>query len=106
MSLLATLNLTADGTVSVKCKNHDLGLPHTYTAIATGSFGGGTLTAQLSPNGLTFVDLQEGGVPVTFTAGFAKNFNVNSTENEPVFLGFDLTGSAAPSIEIKIYDIR
>lgn len=105
MALIATRTLTANGTVSVKCKNSRNGNEATYTAIAFGNFGGGTITPQVSANaGVTFVNKIDNGASIAFTEGFGEEFKINSDENDPVFLGFTLTDSTTPSITIKIYD--
>jgi len=106
MSLIATLTLAANGTVSVKCKNNRNGIEPSYMAIVYGTFGSGTITAKVSADNVTFVDLINNGSDVSSTAGFAEKFFINSDELNPVYLGFTLTGATAPSITIKVYDSK
>jgi len=106
MALISTLTLTDNGTVSMKCKNGRTGVEPSYMAIVYGTFGGGTITAKVSADNSTFVDLINNGSDVTSTAGFAEKFFINSDENSPVYLGFTLAGATAPSITIKIYDSK
>ncbi len=107
MALKATLTLTDNGTVSMKCKNGRTGVEPSYMSVAYGSFGGGTLKAQVSADGgTTFVDLINNGDVVSGTSGFAEKFFINSDETNPAILGFTLSGATAPSITIKIYDSK
>jgi hypothetical protein len=104
MALISTLTLTDNGTVSMKCKNNRVGASSTYTVIIYGTFGGGTITTKVSADGVTYVNMIDDGSTVTFTSGAGENFQINSDENQPVYLGFTLAGATAPSITIKIYD--
>lgn len=105
MALITTLTLEADGTVSIPCKNSRNGKASTYTVIAYGDFGGGTVTAQVSADaGVTYVDKINSGESVTFTEGFGEEFRINSDESAPVLLGFTLAGATAPTITFKVFD--
>ena len=107
MALIATLSLTNNGTVSIPCKNSRNGKEASYTMIAYGTFGGGTLKAQVSAdNGVTYVDLINNNDTVASTSGFAEDFYINSDPRNPVLLGFNLAGATAPSITIRIYDTK
>lgn len=104
MALINTLTLTNNGTVSMKCKNNRVGVPNTYTCIVYGTFGSGTVTVKVSADGSTYVNMIDDGSTVTFTEGAGENFQVNSDEMNPVYLGFTLAGATSPNITIKIYD--
>lgn len=107
MALLDTLTIDGNETVFVKCKNARNGRTQSYTAVLYGDFGSGTVTAQVSADGgSTYVNIQESGSDVTFTANGAKEFVINSDEMNPVYLAFTMSGSSSPDLVIRVYDGR
>lgn len=103
MALIETLNITGNDRVFVKCKNKRNGTPETYTVLVDGSFGSGTITAQVSADGSNWLDITETGSPVTFAADGVKNFELYSDENNPIRLGFNMSGSTSPDVNISVY---
>jgi hypothetical protein len=110
MSLLTTLTIDANETALVKLKNHNDGKPNRFSFIAYGGggndFGSGTVAVNVSPDSTIMIPATESGTAITFTENTARNIEVNSDENEPVYLAFVMTGSTSPTVLIKVYDNR
>jgi hypothetical protein len=101
--------LTADG----RSENIELFNPRgrdgsgRYTAFVTGTFGGGTATPQLSPDGgTTWVTIQDAAGDVTFTENGAFNFEVFSDPIQPIEFSVNLTGATSPNITIVVTDAK
>ena len=108
--LLTTLTINDNETVFFKLKNHNDGKPSMYTFLAYGGggndFGGGTVAVNLSPDGTVMVPATQSGTAVTFTGGYTTNIEAYSDENNPVYAAFVMSGSASPTVIIKVYDNR
>lgn len=107
MSLLATLVFSNNGRQSVKLNNHRTGQANKFTYIAYGNFGSGSVAVELSPDaGTTWVANIDAGSGVSFSAADSRAVEVNSDGQEPVELGFNLSGATSPDLTIKVYDNR
>lgn len=106
MALVATLNITADGRVSTKLKNGRAGHTNQYTYIAVGTFGSGTVTVQVSPDGTNWVSNIDNGSTLTFTEADSNRIIAGSDEDQPVFLGFSMANSTNPNVTIYVYNNR
>lgn len=106
MALLDTLTLTANGTASVKLKNHRNNKPNDYTYIVTGGFGSGTIAVGVSVDDATYAPLAIGGAPLTFASAESETITINSDEKAPVYLGFTISGSTTPTVTISVYDTK
>lgn len=104
MALIETLTLSANGRVFIKAKNARDGQTARYSFLADGDFGSGTIAVQVSGDGTTWIsDINDAG-GLTFSADKAGNVDVESAENTPVHIGFNLTGATAPDITIRVYN--
>lgn len=107
--------LTADGrstTVSLNSRRDGSGDGEiTKTVFLTGTFGGGTATIQVSPDGgTTWVDALDSGLNVAaFTSDGYANITLQGTEagaKVPALLSVDLASSSSPDLDITVFDNR
>ena len=105
MSLIETLNFTTNERQFVKLKNHPTGQTNRVTYHAYGTFDSGTVAVQVSPDGgTTWIDNIDAGSALTFSAAESRSIESNSDEQNPVYLGFNLTGATSPDLNITVYD--
>ena len=104
--------LAADGqTAEVSLSNPNNGANIFQNVYAFGTFGAGTATLQVSPDGgTTWIDVTDGISTVSFTSnGGQRTFilgNANPILAEQIKLRFNLTGSSTPSVTFVIEDCR
>lgn len=82
--------LTADGSVDVKAQSAGASPGNITTVYAKGTWGGGTLTVQASPDGVNFFDITEGAL----TADGFLNVSVKTK-----FLRLVLADATSPDID-------
>lgn len=104
-----TASFTSDGTVQLcyVIKKRDF-RDWLATIIATGTFGGGTITWQISADGGTTKTALKDISGADQTSNAADNFTIElgsgGTVNDAPILYATLAGSTAPNIAITVFD--
>jgi len=101
--------ISADGDTSLgKFYNPRRDNPPRGTVYVFGTFGGGTVTLQSSPDGgTTFIDVPDStGAATTLTANGMVNFELFSDAEEPIELNLNLAGATAPSLTYVLFDSK
>ena len=103
-----TFTLTADGDTLIRTIPR---LPNNFfaTIFCTGTFGSGTVTIKLSPDGgTTKVDAADAAGTVAFTAAGVKNletgYGSNNSTDDGIKVYASLAGSTNPDINITVFD--
>ena len=108
-------NLTADGsTTGITWTNPNNGVVPTGTLYIFGSsFGGGTVTGEVSPDGgTTWIPLKDDtGTAISTTTNAHFNFSLASGSNNPIAgeqirVRATLAGATSPSLTIVIAGVR
>lgn len=106
--VILTPNITADGSflLTTVYKNRTYNMYY-GTIIAAGTFGGGTLTFTVSPDGgATKVPMKDiTGNVTSLTAGGMANvpFGVGSRIDDGIQVFATMTGSTTPSVTVSIF---
>lgn len=108
-----TTNITADGTYQIATANttRSLGKMWEATIFATGTFGSGTVTFKMSPDGgTTKIDMTDWANTVrTLTAnGYVLTgpLGVGDRNSEYITLYAVMSGSTNPAVAINVFDAR
>lgn len=102
-------NLAADGNVTFTLLPPVGGQGrNVFTLYAIGTWGSGTLVLDSSPDaGTTYVDVNDSsGTQVSFTADGQVNFELQTSNSDPVILKATLSGSSSPDLDVILFDSR
>lgn len=106
MALLAELTIDSDGTQFVKAINSPGHQMNRFTYIAYGTFGGASIDLVLSPDRTIEIANIQNGSAVSFNAARSDNFDVNSDNGTPLFIGFKASStSGTTDITVRVYDV-
>jgi hypothetical protein len=112
MALIVDSNLTVNGsTEEGTIINPNNGVSPFQVVYASGSFGGGTLTVEISNDGGTsWFDATNSVGAVTFTASGAERLfllgNANNVLAKKIKVRCTLAGATSPNINVSIADCR
>lgn len=96
--------LSADGsTTAVRVYNTRRSQGDKYTVHAVGTFGGGTLTIETSPDGTNYTSVGANGV---FTAAGQVDLSLMSDADDPLLIRATIASSTTPDVDIYLYDVR
>jgi hypothetical protein len=111
MSLLFSETLTADGNTSEYIIRNPRNSSNIYqTLVASGNYGGGTLTPQISNDGTNWIDVTDISGSVEFTAPSSTNLFLLSggkrSGSDVLKFRCNLSGATSPNIKITFYDTK
>lgn len=106
MSLLAELTVdNTNETQFVRCTNTPTHEPNSFNITAFGTFDGATIQIVTSPDQIVEITDISDSATTSFTDAFTRNFNINSADTTPNYIGIKSTSTGASTdITVRVYD--